>query len=308
MRNERIGQARYQPTYQVACQTLAGATDAHVSPRARRFSPHTERWHSPAASPSEWSRLVDVIAHELRSPLTALKARAQLARLCLARGSASLVARQDAQQDAPLDAHLNMMEHDIARLERLVHDLSTLGTSDASPLAVRLRPIDLGELCRWAVESQSAASGRAITLALPSHAVPAVADADRIAQVLCNLLSNAIKYSAPDGCVTLALKMRGPVARVAVRDDGPGIAAEVQPRLFAPYVRAAAAGMGAGDFTDSTDPGGVGLGLSICREIVERHGGRVGVLSAPGEGSSFWFTLPLARHTSPERRPGVALV
>jgi signal transduction histidine kinase len=273
MRNERIGQAIYQAAYQAPSDAASARASTHI----RRFGPHAVRWRASAASASEWPRHVDVITHELRSPLAALKGRAQLARRALARpDSANLAAR--------LDAHLDMMEHDIARLERLIHDLAALGTPDASLLAVRLRSTDLSELCRRAMESQSAASGRLITLALPPHAVLVSADADRITQVLCNLLSNAIKYSASTGYVSLTLHIRGPIVRVAVRDDGPGIPSAVRPHLFAPYVRAAGA----------SDPGGAGLGLSICREIVERHGGRIGVLSAPGEGSTFWFTLPLA--------------
>lgn len=297
MRDERIGRA----TYQAACHGPSSATPARGERHARLLGPRAERWRSPTTMPaSEWPRHIDVITHELRSPLTALKARTQLARLSLAGGGKSLA------------AHLDLMEHDIARLERLVHDLSTLGTPDASLMAVRLRPTDLGELCRWAVEGQSAALGRGIALSLPPHTVMVAADGERIAQVIYNLLSNAIKYSAPGDGVTLTLLVRGPVARVAVRDDGPGIAAEVRPRLFAPYVRAAGASVGdptaTGHPDHAHDPGGTGLGLAICREIVERHGGRVGVLSAPGEGSTFWFTLPLARDTSPERRPDVALV
>lgn len=290
MRNERIGQTIYRATYQAPADTAHARVSAHVRP----LGPRTERRRSsppaPAQPASAWPRHVDIITHELRSPLTALKGRAQLARRTLARPeSADLVAR--------LDAHLEMMEHDIARLERLIQDLSALGTPDASLLAVRLRPTDLAELCRRAMESQSAASGRLITLALPPHAVLVTADADRITQVLCNLLSNASKYSAPSGRVSLTLHVRGPIARIAVRDDGPGISAMVRPHLFAPYVRAADAN-DPDNPTDLTghphDPGGAGLGLSICREIVERHGGRIGVLSAPGEGSTFWFTLPLA--------------
>lgn len=296
MRNERIGQTIHLATYQAP----AGATPARASAHMRLLGARATRRRSSPPAPAqpafEWPRHVDVIAHELRSPLTALKARAQLARLTLARPeSAGLIAR--------LDAHLSMMEHDIARLERLIHDLSALATPDASLLAVRLRPTDLTELCRRAMESQSAASGRLIALALPPHAVLVTADADRITQVLCNLLSNALKYSASGGRVSLTLRVRGPIARITVRDDGPGISAAVRPHLFAPYVRAVSVGAGARDPDPADpadpagqprDPGGAGLGLSICREIVERHGGRIGVLSTPGEGSTFWCTLPLA--------------
>ncbi len=298
MGDERIGQTIHQATYQVTYQAPSNATSArasaHVHPTGARAARRRSSPPAPAQPAFEWPHHVDVIAHELRSPLTALKARAQLARLTLTQPeSAGLVAR--------LDAHLSMMEHDIVRLERLIYDLSALATPDASLLAVRLRPTDLTELCRRAMASQSAASGRLIALALPPHAVLVTADADRITQVLCNLLSNALKYSASGGRVSLTLRVRGPIARITVRDDGQGISAAVRPHLFAPYVRAASVGASDPDPADpadpavpARDPGGAGLGLSICREIVERHGGRIGVLSTPGEGSTFWCTLPLA--------------
>jgi signal transduction histidine kinase len=112
--------------------------------------------------------------------------------------------------------------------------------------------------------------------------LPATFDPDRIVQVVLNLLWNAAKYAPPPALIAVAVTRLGSIARVEVRDGGPGVPREVQARLFDRFVRARAEG-------DGTR--GLGLGLYICREIIERHGGRIGVDSAPGAGASFWFEL-----------------
>ncbi len=110
---------------------------------------------------------------------------------------------------------------------------------------------------------------------------------------MTNYLSNALKYAPEDRPVAARVAARRGRARVSVRDEGPGLPAEEQRRIWERYHRApgVSAHAGAG--------GGLGLGLYISRTIIERHQGAVGVRSAPGKGSTFWFTLPVANGTDP---------
>jgi signal transduction histidine kinase len=122
-----------------------------------------------------------------------------------------------------------------------------------------------------------------VSLELPAGPLPIAADDARIHQVLLNLLENAARY-APDGApIDVVISRPAPaVARVTVRDRGPGVAAAEQARIFDRFVRGAAA----------EGKGGLGLGLYLCRTIMERHGGAIGVDSTVGAGAAFWIDLP----------------
>src|SRR5262249_42137869 len=132
-------------------------------------------------------------------------------------------------------------------------------------------------------------SDRTVRLDLPAkRLVPALADADRIGQVVTNYLTNALKYSPPDRPVAVSLTVRKHQARVAVRDEGPGLPHGEQVRVWEPFHRVP------GITVQSAGGESLGLGLHICKIIVEAHGGKVGVESEVGAGSTFWFSLPLA--------------
>ncbi len=132
-------------------------------------------------------------------------------------------------------------------------------------------------------------ANRTIHLELPTaQSVPVIADADRIVQVVTNYLTNALKYSKEDRPITVRLEVDREMAQVSVRDEGPGLSLSDKMHLFERFPRIKGTAVQSGSGVS------LGLGLHICKAIVEAHGGRVGVESAVGEGSLFWFTLPLA--------------
>jgi signal transduction histidine kinase len=224
-------------------------------------------------------------------------------------------------------------------LSRLVNEMLDITCIQAGRLALRPEPTDLATLVREVVqEHQDAAPQRTIDLEVPSgEEVSVCADAERLAQVLASYLSNALKYSAADQPVLVGLQYRrqatgdrrqaaggsiatspppapttaahprdpatalSPVAcrlspgwaRVWVRDGGPGLPAAEQARIWERFYRVP--GLGHQDGASE----GLGLGLHISRGLVERHGGQVGVVSTPGEGALFWFTVPLASSSQP---------
>ena len=125
-----------------------------------------------------------------------------------------------------------------------------------------------------------------MALSVPAEPLVASADPRRVSQILGNLLGNALRYSPPEAGVRLALRADGGGAVVAVSDDGPGIPEEERARIFQSFYQVP----GAERFGGGT---GLGLGLYLCKELVERHGGRIWVESEVGRGSTFFFLLPL---------------
>jgi signal transduction histidine kinase len=211
-------------------------------------------------------------AHEIKNALGPLAMTLQLA-------ERQLLAGQPIQ---PPD--MAFARAQVRRLSRLVDDLMDLTRADLGLLAIRPADTDLVAVVTETVETFRRGHAAPVTVEPPPGGALAVSiDETRIHQVVLNLLENAARYS-PDG-TPISVAISAPaaaVARVTVRDRGPGIAPAEQHRIFERFVRGEAA----------EGKGGLGIGLYLCRTIVERHGGVIGVDSTVGGGAAFWIDLP----------------
>lgn len=214
-----------------------------------------------------------MLAHELRNPLSPVRYAAQALR---------------AEASSPRALNLvEIIERQVGHMSRIITQLVDVTRLTRGMVALARAPLDLVELARRCVDArQSAARDRAVALDLQVQG-PAWADADltRMDQVIENLLDNAIKFSPSGSRVVVEVGARDGWAHIAVHDQGDGIAAEEMPYLFQPFVQA--------DKSLDRARGGIGLGLTTVKALMELHGGRVSAQSeGPGRGSSFHVRLP----------------
>jgi PAS domain S-box-containing protein len=254
---------------------------------------------------SEASRRFDsflsIASHELRTPLTTIKGNVQLALRRMETFKSQYIhqfATLDRSEQITLaleKIHKPLLQavHRTRVQERMIGDLLDASRIRANKLELVIQPCDLVEIVQQMVEDlQYFASDRLVRMHLPeTEPIPLMADADRIGQVINNYLINAIRYSAAEQPVDITVEIieRGKMARVMVQDQGPGIAPQDLEHIWERFYRSH-------DTQAQYHAGaGLGLGLYISRTIVERHSGQVGVESIQDQGSTFWFTLPIAK-------------
>jgi signal transduction histidine kinase len=221
--------------------------------------------------------LIGDVAHELRTPLATIEGYAEGA-------LDGVVSAGDATWALILD--------EVGRLRRLVADLQELSCAEAKQLPLHLAPVAPAALVERAVarlKPQFDDKGVALTGDVPANLPLALADADRVTQVLINLLGNALQHTPTGGSVDVITWMESGHIWFQVRDTGAGIAAEHLPHLFERFYRV--------DKSRTRATGGAGVGLTICKALVEAHGGRIwGESEGLGRGATFTFTLPAYRH------------
>jgi signal transduction histidine kinase len=225
------------------------------------------------------TNFVSDVSHELRTPLTAIKGFVETL--------------QDGAADDPAvrDRFLSTIATETERLTRLTNDLLLLTRADAGRLDLRLAPTDLVVSVERAVaQLEPCAREKQITITIMPLSAPtvALADADRIHQVLVNLLDNGLKFTPVGGCIVISFGREDELISCTVADTGPGIPSAEIPHLFERFYR------GDRSRARTGNENGAGLGLAIAKAIVEAHGGHIWVESEPGQGTRFTFTLPPA--------------
>ena len=218
---------------------------------------------------------ISSVSHELRTPLTSLRASLGLI------SSGTLDKRPEKQRQM-----IDMAIGNCDRLVRLVNDILDFDSVERGKLPLNRQPVEANDLLRRAADvAHTSASQVHIGFRIEAPQVQVLADEERMLQVLNELVANAIKFSPPDTKIRLDAQPSGEhEVCFIVEDQGRGIAQEKLEHIFARFQQ--------GDASDSRALGGTGLGLALCRSIVEQHSGRIWAESALGKGSRFLFTLP----------------
>jgi signal transduction histidine kinase len=285
-------------TQECLVQTKALArTLARMLEREQRLHEHIEVQAGELVLRSALRRMdesVSLISHELKTPLTAIHINAQMAQHRVKRlNTQELLDTQQTDCVRTINDVQNLLERIESQVRiqnRLIDDLLDVPRRQTDQLKLETRRFNLAELVHEVVEEQRLATpARSIIDAFPCDTeIPVFADRDRIRQVIYNYLTNAIKYAPADQPVILLLTSLSEEARVSVSDRGPGLSEDEQERIWQRFYQAPNIQVQKGNSR------GLGLGLHICRTIIEQHRGQIGVSSTPGNGSTFWFTLPLA--------------
>jgi signal transduction histidine kinase len=250
-----------------------GRTDTAFLAGERRLEHARTAREKAAAAVLLRDEFMAIVSHDLRTPLNVIAINAARLEQVVPGGEGDEKIRKMCLQIGDAVGRIGRMVDDLLETERLA----------LAKLRLPTLPGDLRDLAREAIDLVApVASAREISLrsALPETPVVTLFDRDRMLQVFSNLLGNAIKFAPKGSLVQLVVEPGDGLVRVSVSDAGPGISPEHHARIFRRFTQVAGGREG------------VGLGLYIARRIVEAHGGKIGLMSRPGEGSTFFFTLP----------------
>lgn len=231
------------------------------------------------------TEFISLVSHELRTPLTSIKGFVDL----LIDGEAGDMGEEQRE-------FLEIVKTNADRLIALINDLLDVSRIESGRIELRREPLDLARTIRGVAGTLSApieAKGQTLTINLDPGLPQVSGDPHRVTQIFANLLTNAYKYTPRGGTITITATHDGTLARLVVRDSGVGLTPDEQAQIFTKFFRARNRA--------TQESGGTGLGLAITRSLVEMHGGEITLSSAPGEGSTFTFTLPLAEQSAPEQ-------
>ena len=269
--------------------TRPNAGRDQAQPDKRTTARARQRMHDSAQREIDrhMEQLLNLASHELRTPLTTIN------------GNIQLVLRRLSSRESE-SGHVETMLELLSRAKRQIDRVNNLIEQILHAECIHQGRVDLrivrcdlvGVIRDTAQQYRFLWPNRTITLTPPdvengTTALYVPADVERLTQVIANYLSNAIKFSPEQTPVVLLVERRGDQARFAVRDQGPGLPQGEHERIWERFYRAP----GIRELSGSSV--GFGLGLYICREIARRHGGQSGIESEPGQGSTFWCTLPL---------------
>jgi signal transduction histidine kinase len=216
--------------------------------------------------------LLAIVSHDLRTPLATITM-----------GTSML---DESTEEPRPRKHIRAISNAAQRMQHLIDELLDVAKLESGTFELRREPCDARSLIEATVSLfQARAIDAQIDLVVDADGIaPVVADRERVLQVLSNLVANAFKFTRAGGTITITARPTGPTGdrvRFEVQDTGVGIPEDQQAHLFERYWQGT-----------RLAPGGVGLGLYICKQLVEAHHGQIGVDSRPGEGATFWFTLP----------------
>ena len=264
--------------------TIAAAQAAAMIENARLYESLKERARRLKLAYDELKELnrlksefVQNVSHELRTPLTFIRGYVDL----LLEGALGELNEQ--QREA-----LQIVSNKTETLTRLVGDIISLQRAEMASL--ELAPVSLADVIDMALRGAEAAAQEAnlqLICKVPPDLDPVFGDRARLGQVLDNLIGNALKFTPPGGLIEVSVEDAGDYERVLVRDTGIGIPSDKLEKIFEPFYQI--------DGSTTRRFGGAGLGLAIVKQIVEAHGGQVGVTSELGKGSTFFFTVPKYR-------------